>query len=157
MQFCSAGCQRPKTSYSHQAVSLFAIISTYPTAHKGLPKFQWQQRLFFFIMPGYHFCDQLNTALPHIKPWSTSLIVLQFNKKHSTSEESWTANLTFFSAEVRNFTSVTKEERLVRNESIDNVIYGTKEVSPSGSKETHNFDFSRTSTSNEMKRTVFLV
>lgn len=61
----------------------------------------------------------------------------------------------FSSAKARNFTSATKEERLVRSEFIDIVIYGTKEGSPSGSKKTHNFNFSRTSTSNEVKRTVF--
>jgi len=80
-----------------------------------------------------------------------SLIALYSNKNRSASEENWTANLIlFFSAEVRNFTNATKEERLVRKELIDNVIYGTKEVSPSGSKETHKFDFLRTFTSNEM-------
>lgn len=50
-----------------------------------------------------------------------------------------------------------RRERLARNELIHNVIYGTKEVSPSGSKGTHNFNFLRISTSNAMKSPVFLV
>lgn len=49
-----------------------------------------------------------------------------------------------------------RRERLGRTELIHNVIHGTKEVSPSGSKETHNFNFLRSSTSKKMKRTVVL-
>lgn len=60
-------------------------------------------------MPSYHFYNLLTTAVPHTQPWNMSLIALYFNKKHSTSEESWAANLTFFSAKVRNFTDTTKE------------------------------------------------
>lgn len=49
-----------KTSYSHRPVSLFAIISTYPTAYKELPKFQWQQRHFCFYEAKLSFLQSNN-------------------------------------------------------------------------------------------------
>lgn len=55
-----------KTSYSHWPVSFFAIISTYPTAHKGLPKFQWQQRHFSLYKAKLSFLQSNNYCIaPH--------------------------------------------------------------------------------------------
>lgn len=65
MQLCSESCQS-KTSHYHQPVSLFAIISIYPTAHKGLPKFQWQQRHFSLYKAKLSFLQSNNyCTAPH--------------------------------------------------------------------------------------------
>lgn len=98
-----------KTSYSHQPVSLFAIISTYPTAHKGLPKFQWQQRHFSLSKAKLSFLQSNNYCIaphPTLKHKPNCTVFQQKNVLHLKKLEL----LTFlFSAKVRNSTNTTKE------------------------------------------------
>lgn len=96
-----------KTSYSRRPVSLFAIISTYPTAHKQLPKFQWQQRHFSLykaklsFLQSNNYCTAPHPTLKHEPNWTSA-------KKYSTSEECWADNLFLFSAKIRNSTNIAK-------------------------------------------------
>lgn len=121
-----------KTSYSRRPVSLFAIISTYPTARKGLPKFQWQQRHFSLYKAKLSFLQSSNYCIaphPALKHESNCTVLQQKNILHLKEVELLT--YFFFSAKVRNSTNTTKEGKAFKKW----IDHGTKEASPSGARQ----------------------